>query len=134
MKTLPRIGLEHERRFVVEDRHLITFADQDMPAVLSTPALIAELEYTARDSVASLLEPNERTVGTAVDIRHLAPALPGAEVICRSRVLSVNGSELVFQIEAFDSTDLLCRGVHRRHVVDVNRLRRRVERKQKHFA
>lgn len=126
--------MEYERRFVVEDRHLITFADQDMPAVLSTPSLIAELEYTARDSVAGLLEPNERTVGTAVEIRHLAPARPGAEVICRSRVIGVNGSELVFQVEASDSTDLLARGVHRRHVVDVGRLRRRLERKQKHFA
>lgn len=130
MKTEPKIGLEFERTFVVSDSHLITFADDRMPAVLSTPMLIAEMEYTARDSVADLLDEDERTVGTAVDIKHLAPSLPGMEVRCRSRVIQVEGNEIAFAVVASDAVDVLARGVHRRHVVNVDRLRRRVERKQ----
>lgn len=129
MKAQPRIGLEFQRKFQVSPQHLITFADDRMPAVLSTPMLIAEMEYTARDSVASFLHENERTVGTEVDVRHLAPAVPGAEVTCSSRLLKIEGGELLFQVEATDGIDVLSRGHHRRHVVDVDRLRRRVEKK-----
>ncbi|MFO0946609.1 MAG: LysR family transcriptional regulator [Planctomycetota bacterium] len=130
MKSAPKIGEQFERRFIVGEQHLITFADEQMPAVLATPWLIAEMEYTARDSVAHLLEEHERTVGTAVDIRHLAPSLLEFEVTCTSRVIGYEDGEITFQVEAFDRVDLLARGVHRRRVVDTNRLRRRVSRKR----
>lgn len=130
MREPPRIGLEYERRFTVTPRHLITFADDRMPAVLSTPNLIAEMEYTARDAVAPLLEPHERTVGVEVSIKHLAPSLEGFEVTCKARVLGVDGEEIAFQVEAGDGMDVLARGLHRRRVVDVDRLRKRVDRKR----
>lgn len=130
MKAPPKIGAEFERKFIVTEAHLITFADEQMPAVLATPWLIAEMEYTARDSVAHLLDDHERTVGTAVDVRHLAPSLIGFEVTCTSRVLGFEEGEITFQVEAFDRLDLLSRGVHRRRVIDTARLRRRVERKR----
>lgn len=130
MKAEPKIGYQHERRFVVEQRHLIVFADDQMPAVLSTPQLIAELEYTARDAVAPLLDPHERTVGTEIDIKHLAPSALGFEVKCLARVLGCSDGEITFQVEASDGIDVLSRGLHRRRVVDVNRLRKRVEKKQ----
>jgi fluoroacetyl-CoA thioesterase len=129
MKAEPKIGMEHRRTFVVQASQLITFADDRMPAVLATPALIQQLEFTARDAVANLLEPNERTVGTEVDVKHLAPTPLGFEVTCMARVLRCDAGEITFQVEASDAQDLLCRGVHRRRVVDADRIRRRVERK-----
>lgn len=129
MKGSPRIGEEFQRKFVVGKEHLITFADDQMPAVLATPMLIAEMEYTARDSVLPLLESHERTVGTAVDIKHLAPSLLGFEVTCTSRILGFEGGEFTFQVEAHDRVDLLARGIHRRRVVDTARLQKRVRRK-----
>ena len=129
MKTEPKVGSLHERRFVVEQRHLISFADDQMPGVLSTPQLIGELEQTARDAMAPLLEPNERTVGVQVEIDHLAPCTLGFEVICTARVLGFESGRISFQIEARDAVDRLARGVHRRQVIDATRLRRRVERK-----
>lgn len=129
MKSDPKIGSTFERSFVVTRAHLITFADARMPAVLSTPMLIAELEYTARDSVAPMLEEHERTVGTEVDVKHLAPTMEGITVVCVSRILRVEGGEISFQVEASDGVDTLARGHHRRHVVDVDRVRRRLERK-----
>jgi fluoroacetyl-CoA thioesterase len=125
----PKIGMVYERSFVVEDRHTITFADDAMPAVLSTPMLIAELERTAREAVQELLEANERTVGTSVEIDHLAGTTVGFEVKCSARVLGYENSEIRFQVEASDGIDRLARGYHRRQVVDALRLRKRIERK-----
>ena len=125
----PKIGMVYERSFVVEDRHTITFADDAMPAVLSTPMLIAELERTAREAVQGSLEANERTVGTSVEIDHLAGTTVGFEVKCSARVLGYENGEIRFQVEASDGIDRLARGYHRRQVVDALRLRKRIERK-----
>ncbi|MBY0589118.1 hypothetical protein K2X85_18235 [bacterium] len=125
----PRVGTLYERTFVVEDRHTITFADDAMPAVLSTPMLIAELERTAREAVQDLLDSSERTVGTSVEIDHLAGTTLGFEVRCQARVLGFENGEIRFQVEAHDGIDRLARGYHRRQVVDALRLRKRIEKK-----
>jgi fluoroacetyl-CoA thioesterase len=125
----PRIGLVYERSFMVEDRHTITFADDAMPAVLSTPMLIAELERTAREAVQDLLDAGERTVGTSVEIDHLAGTTVGFTVRCTARVLGFEKGEIRFQVEASDGIDRLARGYHRRQVVDALRLKKRIERK-----
>ncbi len=72
MKSLPKCGTFGEVRFVVEPRHAIDFAEGGMPAVLSTPWLIWFLEHAAREAVLPLLDPGESTVGTEVEVRHLA--------------------------------------------------------------
>lgn len=129
MKQDPKVGQVHERKFLVEERHLIPFADEQMPAVLSTPMLIGELERTAREAVADCLHDNERTVGISIELEHLAATTLGFEVTCAARVLGVESGEIRFQLTARDSIDLLARGHHRRQVVDTGRLRRRIERK-----
>ncbi|MBX9654841.1 hypothetical protein K2Y11_14615 [bacterium] len=129
MKRDPKIGLAFERTFVVEQKHAITFADDQMPVVLSTPMLIAELERTAREAVADLLDSNERTVGTSIELDHLAGTTLGFEVTCLARVLGFENGEIRFQVEATDGVDRLARGYHRRQVVDADRLRRRIEKK-----
>jgi predicted thioesterase len=129
MKTRPRPGLSGELRFVVEQKHVIDFADGGMPAVLSTPNLIGLLERTARETLAPLLDPEERTVGTEIELRHLAPTPLGATVTCTTRVIHSEGSQVTFQIEARDEVEVIARGLHRRAVVRVEAMARRVQRK-----
>jgi hypothetical protein len=80
MKGRPKIGTVGELQFTVEQKHVIEFATDGMPAVLSTPQLIGWLERTARETVAPLLESGERTVGIEIEVRHLAPTPLGASV------------------------------------------------------
>jgi fluoroacetyl-CoA thioesterase len=130
MKQIPRTGLTGEQRIVVGPENRIGFADQRMPAVLATPWLIAHLESAARDAIAPCLEEHERSVGTFIEIEHLAPAPEGFTVTCRARVIHVDGPVATFQVEAHDGTETLARGIHRRRVIDVDRFARRVERKR----
>ena len=99
MKTVPRTGLTGEQVIVVGPTNRISFADERMPAILATPWLIAHLEYAARDAIVPCLEENERSVGTFVEVEHLAPAAEGARVTCRARVIHVNGPVVTFQVE-----------------------------------
>lgn len=129
MKQPPRIGLAGEKTITVGPDNRISFADQRMPSVLATPWLIAHLEYTARDTIAPLLHDNERSVGTYVEVEHLAPAPEGFTVTCRARVIHVDGTTITFQIEAHDGVETIAKGIHRRRVIDVDRFRRRIEKK-----
>ncbi len=130
MKSVPRTGMSGEQVIEVGPSNRISFADALMPAVLATPWLVAHLEYAARDAIAGCLEEHERSVGTYVEVEHLAPAVEGAKVTCRARVLHTNGPVVTFQVEAHDEVEPIARGIHRRRVIDVERFARRVARKR----
>ena len=130
MKSVPRTGMAGEQVIEVGPSNRISFADARMPPVLATPWLVAHLEYAARDAIAGCLEDHERSVGTYVEIEHLAPAVEGAKVTCRARVLHANGPVVTFQVEAHDEVEPIARGIHRRRVIDVDRFARRLERKR----
>jgi predicted thioesterase len=130
MKQTPRLGLQSERVLIVGPDNRIGFADARMPAVLATPWLIAHLEYAARDALAACLEEHERSVGTFVELEHLAPTPEGVTVTCRARVIHVSGLIVTFQLEAHDDTEQVARGLHKRRVIEVDRFAQRLERKR----
>ena len=130
MKSPPRIGMTGESRLVVDATNRIGFADGRMPAVLATPWLVAHLEYAARYAIDPCLEPHERSVGTHVEVEHLAPVPEGFTVVCRARVIHVDGPTVTFQVEAHDGIEPVARGLHRRRVIDADRFARRVARKR----
>lgn len=129
MKSTPKIGTTGEHRFTVSQEHTITFASDGMPAVLSTPNLIALMERTAREAIAPFLELDERSVGVEVELRHLAPTPLGAQVTVTTRVIGAAGRFVDFQIEARDSHELIARGVHKRAVIRTSAFTKRVQSK-----
>jgi fluoroacetyl-CoA thioesterase len=130
MKHSPRTGLTGEQAITVGPDNRVSFADGRMPAVLATPWLVAYLERAARDAIAACLEQHERSVGTFIELEHLAPAPEGFRVYCRARVIHVDGLVVTFQVEAHDGVESIARGIHRRRIIDVDRFARRVERKR----
>jgi predicted thioesterase len=126
MKSTPKVGTTEQLTFTVEAKHTIEFAGDGMPAVLSTPNLIALLERTARQSLLPHLEEAERSVGIEVEIRHLAPTPIGQKVTLTARVIRSEGREVSFHIEARDQHEVIARGSHRRHVIRVDRFAKRV--------
>ena len=129
MKSAPRIGTTGEYRFTVSNEHTITFATDGMPAVLSTPNLIALMERTAREAIAPFLEQDERSVGVEIELRHLAPTPIGAQVIVTTRVIGASGRYVDFQIEARDAQELIARGVHKRAIIRTSAFTKRVQSK-----
>jgi predicted thioesterase len=126
MKSRPPTGTLGEIRFVVSAEHVIDFATEGMPAVLSTPRLIGLIERTARESLHPFLDPDERTVGLEIELRHFAPTPLGAPVTCTTRVIQAQGAQITFQVEARDAVELIARGLHKRAVIRVASFSRRV--------
>ena len=131
MKRSPRVGETGELSFVVTEQHAIDFADNQMPAVLSTPWLIWFMEHSAREAMLPHLERRESTVGMAVEIEHLAPTPTGNRVTCRAQVLRSEDNQFHFKLEAFDEHEKVASGLHKLAVIDKSRLSKRVERKRK---
>lgn len=119
-----------EERVVVGPANRIVFADELMPAVLATPWLVAHLEYAARRAIAPCLDDHERSVGTFVEVEHLAPSPEGFTVVCKARVIRVDGAVVTFQVEAHDGAEPVARGLHRRRIIDARRFARRVQKKR----
>lgn len=129
MKSRPRIGEVGELHIPTEAQHAVTFAGNGMPAVVSTPSLVDFLERTARETIADCLEADERSVGTELDIRHLAPTPVGQTIHCRAQVIAVEDRKITFQIEARDAREVVMRGLHQRAVIRIESFSRRVQEK-----
>ena len=130
MQAQPKIGATGERKFTVEAAHAISFGQSGMPPVLSTPWLVWFLEHAALDAALPFLEPGEITVGTRIEVDHLAPTPLGAIVTCTARVVHSEGPVISFQLEAGDHHETVARGLHKRRVVKVDRFAARVAKKK----
>ena len=86
--------------------------------VFATPAMIALMEQTCLTLVASCLTPDQNTVGTHVDIKHLKATPIGKTVWCVAELLAAEGKKLTFKVEAFDEKGMIGTGRHTRYVID----------------
>jgi|SRR4051794_32448545 len=119
-------GTKGEERLTVTSDVAIDFLGVENARVLSTPQLIQHLEITARNSIKPLLEDGWDSVGTHVNVAHLAATPMGMNVTFRSEVLSVDGRKVNFKVEAFDEKEQVAAGTHERALVDIARFATRV--------
>jgi fluoroacetyl-CoA thioesterase len=99
--------------------------------VYSTPALIALLEAAAISALAGHLADGQTSVGTALDVRHLAATPVGMTVTATATLTAVEGRRLVFDVSASDDVELIGQGTHERFIVDQARFEDRVRNKGK---
>lgn len=124
MIPLPKTGEKHEFRFTVEERHTVQFPG--LPAVFSTPALIWQLETAAMRLIEPYLNEGVLTLGTHVDVQHLGAALPGQEVVCLATMIQGDRKDLTFRVEAICEGRRIAQGLHRRRVVSVEQMKRKL--------
>lgn len=86
--------------------------------VFSTPSMIALMENTAAGSLAPHLEEGQGSVGTAVNIKHIAATPLGMKVTCESEIIEIDRRRLVFSVKAYDEKGLIGEGTHERFIID----------------
>ena len=84
-----KIGMSAERSLIVPPERTVGHFVAGMPMVFATPMMILEMELASADAIKSCLEPGWVTVGTEVDIRHLAATPVGATVRTIAKVVAV---------------------------------------------
>ncbi|VVN74330.1 thioesterase family protein [Pseudomonas fluorescens] len=117
-----------ERHLIVDKQRTISFLGEDL-RIYATPRLVNDIEQTCLDYLLTFLDEGENTVGAAVDIRHVGATLLGMSVSIVATVTRVEGRSVTFNVEVRDDVELVATAAHTRVVVNVAKLRSRVQAK-----
>ena len=129
MKPSLKPGIATTREFPVDRERTIDFMGEDA-RVYATPMLVRDIEVTCRELLLEHLEPGEDSVGTRVEIDHLAATLLGMKVQITATLAELKGRAAVFDVVASDGLDTICRGRHARFIANVEQVKQRLAQKK----
>jgi predicted thioesterase len=99
-------------------------------SVFATPMMAALMEKTAAESVQGELGEGEGTVGTSLNIRHLAATPVGMTVKCESELVEIDRRRLVFTLKVTDGVDVIGDGTHERFIINNEKFMAKTEAKK----
>ena len=118
MKDSLKAGMSGSATITVDRERTIGFMGEQA-RVYATPMLVRDIEMTCRDLLGQHLDAGEDSVGTRVEIDHLAATLLNMPVTLDVSIAEVKGRAVSFEVSGRDSVEPICRGRHQRFVVDV---------------
>ena len=125
MKETLKPGIRYEHRYIVPPTKTVPALYPEaeefvaMPEVFATGFLVGFLEWACIRAINPHIDwPREQTVGTHIDVSHLAATPPGLEVTATVELIVVEGKKLVFAVEAHDGVDLISKGKHERYIIN----------------
>jgi len=123
-------GLSTVRELTVDRERTIGFMGE-AARVYATPMMVRDIEMTCRELLLEHLDAGEDSVGTRVEIDHLAATLLGMNVRIEAKVTEVKGRAVTFEVSAHDGIDAIARCKHGRFVVDLKKSEERLAAKAK---
>jgi fluoroacetyl-CoA thioesterase len=126
------VGATKERKVKINSNQTTSFLWEG-ENVFSTPAMISEMEETCRLLLKEqfISDAEWDSVGTVVNIKHLAATPIGTEVLLKSKVISVNGRRVMFDVEAFDKIEKIGQGQHERFIINIPKFKNKFNEKIK---
>jgi predicted thioesterase len=122
-------GLEGTARLVVGEEHTAPRIGSGKVRVLATPVMINLIEAAALAAVEHLLPAGYQSLGTHLDVNHVAATPVGMNVTATARVEHFENRTVRFRVEARDEKDLIGHGTHERVIVNVAKFDQRLQRK-----
>ncbi len=119
------LGTQATQQHTVGAEHLALSWHSGAAQVLATPQMIGWMEAAAVAAVGPSLPAGYSTVGTAVDVRHLAATVQGTLVTIYATLVAQENKLLTFEVEACDENGLVGRGTHQRYIVELARFEAR---------
>ncbi|MCR3921925.1 MAG: thioesterase family protein [Firmicutes bacterium] len=113
-----RIGLVGEGKTVVNDDNVALTIGSGSVSVFATPILVALMESAAVAAVVGQLTVGQTTVGTKIDVTHVAATPLGLTVTATAKLVEIDGRRLVFKVAAEDDSGSIGYGTHERYIVD----------------
>jgi fluoroacetyl-CoA thioesterase len=119
-------GMTFEETFEVKEEHLASHIGSGASRVLATPWLIMFMERVSHRLIAQHLPEGYSSVGTEVNMRHLAATPLGNKVRVQAEVIARQGSKVSLNVQAWDETELVGTCAHQRYIIDEARFLKRV--------
>lgn len=126
------IGIKGTHTLTVTSELLACQVGSGLVSVYATPMMIAAMEGTAASSVAPYLEEGKTTVGTQINVSHVAATPAGMQVRFETELIEIapNGKILTFHVAAYDEAGLIGEGSHQRAIVDKARFEAKAQAKK----
>ena len=121
-----RVGMSAERSIVVPPEQTVGHLLPGMPMVFATPMMILQMELASGEAIKGTVGSGWVTVGTEVDVRHLAASPVGATVRTRSTVIAVERRVIRFEVLSFDGERRIGEGHHARGLVNLQTFNKRL--------
>ncbi len=115
------VGMRGEASLVVGEAQTAAAFGAGGVLVLGTPVMIGLMENAAWQLVQPELPEGESTVGTLVNVRHLAATPMGGHVVATAELIEIDGRRMVFRVSARDDTQLIGEGTHERFRIVLER-------------
>ena len=115
------IGIKHTVTETVTLEKTAANVGSGLLPVYATPAMIALMEKCASECVAPFIEEGKSSVGTMINVKHLAASPIGITITCTATLTEIDGRRLAFSIEASDEKGPIGEATHERFIIDVER-------------
>ncbi len=136
MKDTLKPGLRHSFSFRVPNNKTVPALYpespefQQMPEVFATGYMVGFIEWACINALNPHLDwPAEQSLGTHINISHLAPTPPGMIVTAKVQIIAVEGRRVTFEVEADDGVDMIAQGTHERFIIDRDRFQHKISSK-----
>lgn len=124
-------GMSAEKKEIVTEEKLASSYGSGEVTVYATPAMVGIMENAALSCVDEHLPEGWATVGSYLDVKHLAATPLGLTVTAKAEVVKVEGRRLVFKVEAFDDSEKIGEGTHERFIINLEKFMKKCDEKQK---
>jgi predicted thioesterase len=123
-------GLTGKAEMMVKEEDLVGHLDKIEVNVLSTPRLIQLVEEAAINAIQDAIPPDQLSLGTQVNIKHLSATPLGMKVTGQAILKEVHKNRLLFLVDAYDEKEKVAEGEHERVLVSKEHFSQRVEKKR----
>lgn len=129
-------GTKHMQTLKVDETLLVPAVSEhftgfrDMPPVFATAFMVGFIEWACIEAIRPLLEPGEHSVGTHVNVSHMAATPAGMNVTAFVELIAQEGRKLTFRVTCRDETDIIGEGTHERVVINPEKFMARVAAKR----
>lgn len=125
-----KVGTAFTKSVTVTREMTVAHFHENMPEVYGTPMMIYLMEVASAEAVEKDLPEGWATVGTAVNIHHLAATPVGFTVTARAEVTAIQDKLITFAVEAHDGAEKIGEGTHTRAAIQVEKFESRVRAKK----
>jgi predicted thioesterase len=120
-------GLSKEMAFTIEEKHAASHIGSGSVRVLATPSMILFIEITARTMIEEYLPETHTSVGTLVNVRHLAASPVGSTVRTEVFIEDVKENKITLGVSVWEGEKKVGEGTHERFVVERERFLQQIE-------
>ncbi|MDR1619432.1 MAG: thioesterase family protein [Clostridiales bacterium] len=112
------VGTKETATAIVDETNIASAVGSGLLPVFATPSMVALMEKAACACLDAEVGDGQTSVGTRIDIEHIAASPVGANITAMATVTAIDGRLREFEVVAFEGEKQIGKGIHTRVIVN----------------